>query len=271
MFFYASKIISPLIWPSSIITILLIAGTVLLLAGRGVRWGRRILASGVALLLICGLSPLGNWLLLPLEQRFARGPLPDDLTGIIILGGFETGPITRSRNMLTTNEAAERLTESILVAKARPQAKVIFTGGDAALIGSTDNGIASEIGRYLTAVGIAPERLVLEGASRTTHENALFLARLLTPVPGQRYLLVTSASHMPRSIATFRAKGFDVQAWPVDYRTNGWDDLTTFFDAIPAGLIRVDAAFKEWVGLLAYRLSGRTSALWPDHAPGAER
>lgn len=263
MFFYASKIISTLIWPSSVVTMLLLVGTALLLGGRAVRWGRRLMIAGLGLLLVCGFSPLGNLMVLPLEQRFARGELPQDIAGIIILGGFETGPVTKRRGELSLNEAAERLTESILAARARPDAKVIFTGGDAALIGPADNGAAGEVGRYLEAVGIARERLVLEGVARTTHENALLLARMLQPGPGQRYLLVTSAFHMPRSVATFRRQGFDVVPWPVDYRTRGWMDATTFFGSVPAGLERVDLAFKEWIGLAAYRLSGRSSAFWP--------
>lgn len=269
MFFYASKIIAPLFWPSSIILLLLVAGAVLLLLDRGVCWGRRMVVSGVILMLACGFSPLGNWLLLPLEQRFARGEVPDDLAGIIILGGFERIEITRDRKQLAINEAAERLTESILLAKARPRAKVIFTGGDAAMIGPAESGATDQVRQYLVAVGIAPERLVIEGASRTTHENALLLAPILKPAPGQSYLLVTSAFHMPRSIATFRAKGFDVQPWPVDYRTAGWQDLTAPFTSMPAGLNSVDTAFKEWVGLIAYRLSGRSAVLWPGPAATA--
>jgi uncharacterized SAM-binding protein YcdF (DUF218 family) len=266
MFFYASKIIAPLFWPSSIVLLLLVAGTVLLLSGRGIRWGRRMVVSGVMLMLICGFSPLGNWLSLPLEQRFERGAVPEDLAGIIILGGFESIALTRDREQLAINEAAERLTEGILLAKARPRAKVIFTGGDAAMNRPEKGGAADQVRQYLLAIGIAPERLVIEGASRTTHENALFLVPLLKPAPGRRYLLVTSAYHMPRSIATFRAKGFDVEPWPVDYRTTGWQDLTQPSTSMPGGLMAVDTAFKEWVGLVAYRLSGRSSELWPGPA-----
>jgi uncharacterized SAM-binding protein YcdF (DUF218 family) len=263
MFFYASKIIAPLFWPSSIITLLIVCGAALLVTRWGVGWGRRMLAGGVMLMLVCGFSPLGHWLVLPLEQRFARAEIPRDIEGIIILGGFEDVYISRGRNILTMNDAAERLTESVLLANRRPRAKVIFTGGDAALIEPAENGAADAVRAYLEAAGIVGERLVMEGASRTTYENAAQLVRLLSPAPEKRYVLVTSAFHMPRSMGTFRAMGFDVLAWPVDYRTSGWADLATPFPTIPAGLRTVDMAFKEWVGLAAYWLSGRSSDLWP--------
>ena len=57
--------------------------------------------------------------------------------------------------------------------------------------------------------------------------------------------------------------GFDIVPWPVDYRTSGPAEALEGFSSIVAGLERVDFAFREWVGLVAYRLSGRTSVIWP--------
>lgn len=262
MFFYASKIIGALVWPSSVITLLLLSGVVLIFLGRGLRSAKRLLTAGVVLLIVCGLSPLGNWLVLPLEQRFARGPLPAEIAGIILLGGFEMTGISLARGELSLNEGAERLTEGILLALQRPKARVIFTGGDVSLIGVRQSP-GGPIASYMQAVGIAPERIMLEEYARTTHENAAFLARMLQPKPGERYVLVTSAFHMPRSVGTFRRNGFDVIPWPVDYRTRGRRDIWEVFSSVPPGLERVDLAFKEWLGLLAYRLSGRTGELWP--------
>lgn len=262
MFFYVSKIIGTLLWPSSIVALLLTGGAILLLMGRGGAWGRRLTLGGVGLLLVLGFSPVGNWLVLPLEQRFERGELPDDLAGIIMLGGFEAPRISRARGQLSLNEGAERLTEAVLAARARPAAKVVFTGGDGTLLGSSGSA-AGPIGTFLVALGIERGRIVLEGASRTTHENALELARLLQPRPGQRWLLVTSAYHMPRSVGVFRHAGFDVVAWPADYRTSGVGAVAQGFISFHQGLERVDLAVKEWVGLVAYRLSGRMDVLWP--------
>lgn len=267
MFYYASKIVSLLIWPSNVIAMLLVAGLVMVLTDRRAAWGKRLLAAGLGLLLVCGFGPVGSWLVLPLEERFVRSALPHDVAGVIILGGFENGALSNARGELALNHAAERLTEGLLVAIARPRAKVAFSGDDGSLFASS-SGVATTVGRWLETVGVAPERIVLEGKSRTTFENASFLRGMLKPEPGQRWVLVTSAFHMPRSVGTFRKAGFDVLPWPADYRSRGPRDLFALHDAIPAGLEKVDLAFKEWVGLLAYRLTGRTTALWPGPRDG---
>ena len=86
---------------------------------------------------------------------------------------------------------------------------------------------------------------------------------ILKPKAADRYLLVTSAWHMPRAIGAFRKAGYDVVAYPVDFRTSGPDDTWRPNSAIYNGLERVDQATKEWLGLLVYRLSGRSSELFP--------
>ena len=273
MFFYLSKILTAIALPSSVTTLLLVAGAGLMLWGRWRRvgacagaasqeWSRRLLLAGVGLLLVCGLSPLGNIMVLPLEQRFARPELPAGAVGIIVLGGFEQASVARARQQLVTNEAAERLTETLLLARRLPGARVIFTGGDGTLV-RREGSAAAMIGGYLRSVGIEPGRIVLEDQSRTTYENALYLKAMLAPKPGERFVLVTSAFHMPRSVGVFRQQGFDVVPWPVDYRTSGPHEAFEGFSSIVGGLERVDFAFREWVGLVAYRLSGRSNAIWP--------
>jgi len=112
-------------------------------------------------------------------------------------------------------------------------------------------------------MGIPADRLTVEDQSRDTAENARFTKALVDPKPGERWLLVTSAWHMPRSVGCFRAIGWPVVAWPTDYRSAGPQDLTSLMPRASYGLTMVDVAAKEWVGLLAYRLTGRTDALFP--------
>src|SRR5262249_39679952 len=122
---------------------------------------------------------------------------------------------------------------------------------------------ASSIEAFYRDAGIAPERLVMEGKSRTTYENALYLREMLAPPPTDLYVLVTSAFHMPRAVGTFRAQGFSVVPWPVDYRTEGMSDALAFTSKFTSGLSRLDFALKEWIGLVAYYVSRRSDALWP--------
>ena len=271
MFFYLAKALWFLLQPSTMIALLIGYGAILIWTGWA-RWGRRFVTVGAILLLIAGLSPLGNALILPLENRFPRANLddPPPPTGFILLGGAEDRLVGTARHAPTLNEAGERIVESAIVARRFPEAKIAFSGGDAGILYKSDSEAAGAQA-LLTAMGVPPERLILEANARDTYENAAFLKEELNRqgdlAPGKRWLLITSAYHMPRAMGAFRKAGFDVEPWPVDYRTRGGADLTRPFDKVSEGLRRVDVAAREWVGLLAYWLRGRSDALFPAPLP----
>lgn len=253
-----------IVQPSHLALLLMGIGlALLLLRPTAAGLGKGLAGAGFALLLVLGFSPVGHALLLPLEERFPRGPIPEEpVAGVIMLGGFEDPSVGRARGALMLNESAERLTETVLLARQLPHAKVVFTGGDASLL-LPGRSAAPAVADFLEAAGIAPDRIVLEGRSRNTHENAIFLVDHLRPQAGDRWLLVTSAWHMPRAVGAFRQAGFDVIAWPADYRTRGAGDLALPFDRMTEGLRRTDMAVREWIGLIAYRVLGRSNALFP--------
>ncbi len=265
MFFVLSKTFWFFAQPSSLITVAIVAG---LLLARRPAWskaGNRLAWSGLALLLFAGLGPFSNMVVLPLEQRFParHGRLPDGpIAGIIVLGGYEDGRTTEARGTLTLNEAAERITETAVVAHRLPGVPVIISGGSGAIL-LEDKAAAPAIGDFLQSIGIAASRIRLEDKSKTTYENALFTRALMQPKPGDRWILVTSAAHMPRSVATFRHQGFDVIPWPADFRTKDAGDAIRPFGSLPAGLKRLDEATMEWVGLVAYRILGRSGDVFP--------
>ncbi|SRR5258708_7513217 len=265
MFFVLSKVLGFFTLPSNAIAVICALGVGLLLT-RWQRAGRCTLALGVCLLLLFGYSPAGNVLLLSLSERFPAwqfdGHEPD---GIIVLGGAIDPEASVARNALETDSSAERIIAMLELARRFPKARIVFSGGSGNLI---ENLVpeAPIAGRLLERFGIARERVVLESKSRTTGENAIFTRALLSPKPGERWLLVTSAFHMPRSVGAFRAAGFEVEACPVDWRTRGWIDAATPFDKLSEGLARTDIAAHEWTGLIAYWLSGRSSALFPSPA-----
>lgn len=267
MFFYLSKIAWFLLQPSNLLLTLSAAGAILLLAARLRRPGRWLLGLGLAGLLVCGFSPLGQWLILPLEERFpAWDEASDPPDGIILLGGsFET--VTSSaRGSIALNESAERVTEFAALSRRYPQARLVFTGGSGRLI--FDDGTEADLAdRLFTGLGVDPERILLEDRSRNTHENAVYTRELVQPGEGERWLVVTSAWHMPRAIGSFRAAGFPVEAYPVDFRTRGWQDVWRPFDSASEGLRRVDVATREWVGLAAYYLTAKS----PEPLPGPQR
>ena len=266
MFFLAAKILGFFALPSNILIALGLLGIVLM-ATRFARAGRRLAVTALVLIAIAGLSPLGNALILPLEERFPAYDLSRDAargapTGIISLGGAFDTVVSPVRHEVGLNEAAERMTAMAELARRFPNARIVFSGGSGRLIfnGATEAELAE---RLFLSFGIAKERITLEDKSRDTDENALFTRDILKPKPGERWLLVTSAHHMPRAVGVFRAAGFPVEAFPVDYRTRGAIDIARPFSTLGDGLRRTDTAAREWVGLLAYRLSGRTTELFP--------
>lgn len=263
MFFVAAKTLWFLLQPSTLMLGAAIAGAILS-ATAWRRLGRVLLWGGIAALLVCGLSPLGDLLIQPLERRFARADLERGapIAGIIVLGGAEDSRAEGAPQLAGLNEAAERYTEAVALARRLPDVRLIFSGGSGALLRAQPPE-AETAGRLFVALGIAKERIVLEQQSRDTYQNALFTARMLDPKPGERWLLVTSAWHMPRAIGCFRRAGFAVEAWPADYRAPPLAQMVRFNDSFPDGLRRVDFVTREYVGLLAYYLAGRTSALFP--------
>ncbi|MCX7318597.1 MAG: YdcF family protein [Hyphomicrobiales bacterium] len=262
MFFYASKILGFFTQPSNIIATLCVVGLALVVLNRH-RIGTWLASVGILLYLVLGYSPLSNVLLLTLSERFPQwqddGRAPD---GIVVLGGSIDPDATTARNSLELNAAGERVMAMLDLSRRYPSAKIVFTGGANRLLvqGLSE---APTAGDLLRRFGTAPDRIVLETDSRTTAENATFSKRLADPKPGERWLLVTSAWHMPRSMGVFRKAGFDVEAYPVDWRTRGWVDAAVTFGDAADGLARADNAVHEWVGLLSYRLAGRTSELLP--------
>ena len=262
MFFVAAKILGFFALPSNILISLGLIGIVVM-ATRFARAGRRLSVTALILLAIAGLSPLGNAIILPLEERFppwdsSRGAP----TGIISLGGALDTVVSPARGEVALNEAAERLTAMAELVRRYPEAHIVFSGGSGRLIydGATEAEFAV---RLFESFGIAKSRIILESKSRDTDENARFTKELLLPKPGERWLLVTSAHHMPRSIGVFRADGFSVEAYPVDFRTRGAIDLLRPFSNVGDGLRRTDTAAREWVGLVVYWMTGRRAELFP--------
>ena len=155
-----------------------------------------------------------------------------------------------------------RLTEAVALARRFPLARIVFTGGSSRILGKSIPE-AEAARRFLAAMGVPSERTTFEARSRNTSENAMLTRDLVSPKPGERWLLVTSAFHMPRAMGAFRHAGFDVIAWPADYLTSAQSEWVKPNEGLSEGLRRVDFGAKEWIGLLAYRLTNRTDEFFP--------
>jgi uncharacterized SAM-binding protein YcdF (DUF218 family) len=262
MFYHVSKIGWFLIEPSNLFLILATTGLLLLRFGF-LRLGKAISIFSLASTFIIGFSPLSNWLILPLETRF---PVPDlkgkKVDGVIVLGGAVQERQTVEHGPLSMNDAGERVVAMADLARRYPDARVIFTGGSG-VYSSAPRPEAVIAKEHLAALGLAADRVLIETESMNTYENALLSKKLFTPKSGETWLLVTSAWHMPRSVGIFRQVGWDVVAYPVDFRTAGWRDSTRGFATVSDGFNRAEIATHEYVGLLVYWLTGKSNALFP--------
>jgi uncharacterized SAM-binding protein YcdF (DUF218 family) len=261
MFFLLSKTLAYIAVPSNLLVMIGLAGIALLFT-RFVRAGRRLLVASVILIAAVGVLPVGNALFLPLEERFPPwNPARGTPTGIIVIGGAINSDRSAARGRVSLNESAERVTEVVGLALRYPNARIVFAGGNSNLFSGPPE--ADFALRFFESLGLPRDRITVEAQSRDTAENAVFAKRLIAPKPGERWLLVTSASHMPRAIGAFRQAGFPVEAYPVNYQTDGWEDLWKFSSALMGGINNMDRAVHEWLGLLAYWATGRIPVLFP--------
>jgi len=256
-FFVASKIVWALIRPETWLVISLSLGLLLLVRGC-YRGGRRVLAITLSAILAIAILPVGEPLIGLLESRCPTSPSLTQINGVIILGGAEEARRTTYRDQVQLNEAGERFTAALALARRFPDARIIFTGGSGALKNAVGDGTdgASVAKQFFSEQGIPASRLILETASRNTAENARLTFALIQPRPEQTWALVTSAFHMPRAMRSFARAGWTgVVAYPVDYRSGRFADGIGWDLAINPQTL--NTAVKEYVGLLAYSLTDR--------------
>lgn len=262
MFFVLSKTLGFLAVPSNFLAVAGIAG-ICLLVTRWRRLAHALLIGSIVMLALLGFSPLSNVLLLSLSERFPAWEAGrNDPDGVIVLGGVIDPDVSAARGVIELDSSAERALALLTLARRFPNARIVFSGGSGSLL---PNALAETpfARKLLAEFGMTGDRFVFEDTSRTTHENAVNTYGMLKPKPGERFLLVTSSFHIPRSMGAFRMAGFEVEAYPVDWRTRGWRDASQPFDRLSSGLARADVAIHEWTGLAVYWLTGRSSALFP--------
>lgn len=260
MFFVISKLVENLLLPSNAVAIVALAGG-LLLAFRWRRTGLALLSAAVMLLIVVGWGPLGRIALEALEDRFPRPAVQGSVAGIIVLGGAVDIHISADRNTVATNDAGERFTAAAELARRYLEARILLSGGAGHLLPGnlqTESALGKDL---LVRIGVSASRIEIEEQSRNTCENAFDSKAIAGPKVGEQWILVTSASHMPRAVACFRAAHFPVIPYPVDYRTDR-TDLWQPSKSIADGLEDADLAAHEWTGLLIYHIV-KSTELFP--------
>lgn len=261
MFFYLSKIFWFVASPGNAFLIALLSG-LFLASTRFKRIGKSLVWLAVIFALVATFVPVGPYMLKLLEDRFAAPhDLPDRIDGIVVLGGVIDPVNTEERDQMAINGAVERITESAALAKRYPDAKLVYSGGSGSLT-RQDVKEADYVADFYVSLGLDRERLILEREARNTWENAKYTMEMMAPKPEETWILVTSAFHMPRAVGVFRRVGWEMIPYPVDYQIG---KLPSFPDPgdFGAGLGGMANAGHEWIGLIAYWLTGKNSAAFP--------
>ncbi|MBC7952600.1 MAG: YdcF family protein [Rhodospirillaceae bacterium] len=258
--FILSKLMDLLTQPINMALLVLLAACALLFSRRGAALGRTLVCVVTAVLLLLAVLPWDYWLVASLEDRFPQQPLPAHIDGIVVLGGSVDPVVTAARGQPSVNGTVERITAMVELGRHHPEARLVFTGGSGSVTAQALK--EAPVARaFLDSLGFDTGRVLFEAQSRNTWENAVFTRDLVTPQPGQIWVLVTSAVHMPRSVGAFRAAGWQVLPYPVDYTTTGSNGGLRF--NVAGGLGSVANAMHEFLGMAYYRLRGWSDALYP--------
>lgn len=266
LFFYLSKIFWVVVQPDHFLLLILILGLLL----RRTFFGTLCVSVSVISLLAITAFPLANFLLQPLEQRFAQPKLSEisePIAGVIVLGGGEDAELSALHGSPQFNQGAERLMVVPQLMLRYPQINVIFTGGSGSLAKPEYRG-GDVAQQWLTQQGLGA-RSIIERDARNTFQNALYTRELISEMetpPVGKWLLITSAFHMPRSVGAYRKVGIEVIPYPVDFRVAE----NRIRLNLNANMSELNVAVREWIGLAAYYLSEKTTEFLPAPLSQAE-
>lgn len=263
MGFLLSKLLPPLVYPLGLAIALQLAA----LVGRRRRWAPWLSAGGLGLLWLAAMPLLSRQLVWGLEERAAaltpaRLPRAD---AVVVLGGG-LRPALPPRRGVEVNEAGDRLLTGVQLLRQGQAPLLLVSGGRVSFThGDPAPSEAATAARLAAGLGVAPERILLSDRARNTAEEAQALQRLAAARGWRRVLLVTSATHLPRSLATFRRRtSLEVVPVACDFqlpsrRAYGQptvaDRLLSLMPQAEA-LELTSRSLKELLGILVYRLRG---------------
>ncbi len=255
MVYFLSKVVGFFIKPFNLI--LVFFG--LSLVTKNKKWKKRLQWTALGLFLFFSTPFIYDFFILLWEKpAIPISSLQGTYDIAVVLGGTTDVEREPKDRLFFQPGGADRITHAINLYKAGKVKKILFTGGNPRLFENSERDNSQVLGFYVMC-GVAPEDIIIESASRNTHENALFVKRLLEQRGGGgRIILVTSAYHMRRSEACFRKVGLDITGFSTDFYSPKPQDRWRFESFIPS-LVILDywgRLIKEWVGYIAYMILG---------------
>jgi len=248
-----------LIWwvlqPSTLLALLAVASLIL----ARVKWyslSRFSLGLTITIVLVVVVLPIDEILGGFLEGQISpQVGLPDRVDGIIVLGGALDWRVTKARGQLSLNGSGERLAAAAALGQRYPQAELVFTGVFADQLIDNFQTYADPQSLFF-GEAFQDRHPTFIGESGSTYEDALRAIEVLQPKPNASWILVTSALHMPRSLATFQTQGWQLIPYPVDYRTTGKIRFAPSIN-VASALADLDLIVRELGAYWIYRYMGR--------------
>ncbi len=261
LFFISSKILWLIISPENLIVIALFA-TFILFLSKKLRLAKKFFYVTSSTIFIIALFPIGSWLIYPLETQFPAHPnLPEKIDGIILLGGSFNTSSSQAWGKVQTNNFADRIHSFIALKYKYPNAKAIFTGGIAS-VNSTYPTEAFFAQKLFNDMGLEDEQILYESKARNSYENIIYAKRLALPKQGENWIVVSSAFHLPRTVGIFCQQNWPIIPYPADFHSNP-DSMFMPELNLSDNLNLLNYAIHEWIGLIAYHLTGKTTEWLP--------
>jgi len=265
MFVFLSKFLPQFIYPLGLSWLLILLVLFILRHKKDLRWVKRILWLIVIVLFIAGNQWVSAYFARSLEWRYLPPEsLPKNSVVVVLGGGTESEQYPRQ--MPEVGGAGDRVTYALKLYRDGVAGKLLLSGGNIDWLGARSSTGAQEMLELLSLMGVPPDIMQLQNESRNTYEDALYCAEILKEMGVNEIVLVTSASHMPRSVALFQKQGLTVIPAPADFgiTEEGWANLwhpsigEIFVHLLPnaSDLSSTQTVLKEYIGILIYKLRG---------------
>lgn len=262
MFIFLSKLLPLFVYPLGLATILMVLA---ILTNRSRKTSLKFVVAATVILWLSSTTGLSNLLARSLEWR-TLPPREIPATEVIVLLGGGTEPAAYPRSTVEINSAGDRVLYAAELYRGGKAPRILLSGGDIAWLNDGSTTPAEDMREILLGMGVPESALIIESESQNTYENAVKAKELLAEQEITRVLLVTSAMHMPRSVALFEKQGFEVIPLPVDYSVTENDSaedqrenlITKVLNVVPStsNLALTTSALKEYLGMLIYTIQG---------------
>jgi len=263
MSIFLSKFLPLFLYPLGLIAIFLVAVLVL---WKKPRLSKTILIAALILLFLSGNRYVASTVARSLEWQYLPQEITAPIDSIVILGGG-TEPAIDPRPSVEINAAGDRVVYGAILARQFPEAAIIVSGGDIDFLDLASSSPAEDMVSLLGLMGIPEKNIHVQGESQNTYEDALYTCAIVKE-NGLRntLLLVTSATHMPRSVAVFQKQGCEVIPAPTDFTVTeaAWQKLwhpnveEFLINLVPSysNLSTLTKSMKEYIGIWVYRMRG---------------